>query len=353
MSNSYNPYLNPADIFKFDSAKVPVGRRVTKLKTSPSGKRCHCGALLRVICTKDRKFFSVCSSSRVGPKNCLNNSYSASMRRTIEKNPGPCFNCKSKDHKVAACPKPVICRNCKKTGHIKKDCKVNLDNAPSQELKKENKNSAQVFGDLSNWEFGYGSLHAPFYGKLFNNLTILLLILSLVSHFYIELFLTSIVFSVLTCCCGIYSIVRKETFLPKFFFSYVDDVVMPEVDEDQRTLSHSHGECKYKDPKMALISVITREKFFDFVYISHEDELIISWEALTQFLSSEKIVLTDSFENNKARIERCMKNLCGVNFPRYFILERGQDVLGNTALVALHYLQFRKETMQHLLPHSN
>jgi hypothetical protein len=149
-------------------------------------------------------------------------------------------------------------------------------------------------------------------------------------------------------------------------------VEMPENDSDQRTDSHAHGEIKYNDPKLMNIEYIKIDpNLQDFWTISKDEHviqrtlytlgfariqpkkpvsLLVSAEALTQFLSCEKIVLTDSYENNKARVERSMKNICSINFPRYSILDCHQDVIGNSSLVALHYLLYRKERLAKAVP---
>jgi hypothetical protein len=136
-----------------------------------------------------------------------------------------------------------------------------------------------------------------------------------------------------------------------------------EGESDLRADSHGHGPVVHNEPAMAnVMFTLTRphkmkwkqpDYFGQFCkwlvgapQVHKERMLLVSIEVLTQFLASEKIVLKDLFEDNEARILRCMKNISTVNYNRGEVFNKHQDVLGNTALVAVHYVMYRSEHLQ-------
>lgn len=177
----------------------------------------------------------------------------------------------------------------------------------------------------------------------------------------------------------------------------VETIVSP-FKQDMRPDSHRTGKAKHNDPRLAKVEIHFWENgsFDDYINMKYMEKerswlvsfyvfmkfadtgitncvfsimtglfrlpkliplrkkqvLLVSMEALSQFVSSEKILVSSSMTDAQLRIERCLRSLGTVNYNRYHFLEN-EDLLGNTSIVALHWAKFNKLRRQELYQYLN
>lgn len=146
---------------------------------------------------------------------------------------------------------------------------------------------------------------------------------------------------------------RKTRVMHKF-----ESVVPEDFDhdgEDHRHDSHGHAKIKHWDPCVLTIRHVSRnragvkQKFCYDRYNHSEDTFKVSMEVFVQLTSCEKINITESYENNYQRMKRALQNLTSVNYDRWSVVDDHNDILGNTLILASHYLVYRREKLGHLI----
>lgn len=133
--------------------------------------------------------------------------------------------------------------------------------------------------------------------------------------------------------------------------SFCGDVAA-NLTSDMRPDAHSAGSIKHEKPLLAWFLIrkwVLRQTPLGVFPERRSQRLLVSIEALSQFVSSEKIAITNSDKDNYNRILRGMRNLCTMNYNRFDFLHC-EDVLGNTAHVALHFCIFNRQRREKMLP---
>lgn len=131
------------------------------------------------------------------------------------------------------------------------------------------------------------------------------------------------------------------------------DFFEPEL--DQRPDSHAQADVRHRDPVLANVCVQTFKVIRPWWNMWRRtitpviSERVISLEAFSQFVSSERIIWTNDKWVNYDRILRALRNLATVNYDRYTFMEN-MDLLGNTASVAFLYMLHQMEKQSLAFP---